>query len=104
MKVQRPLKPAQAGSRALTPTRYGYHVTNAAKLQKYQTSGQIFAPVAAFTEFDDAVAFRRRHRGRTILLKFPLPERHFADPSAAFPSAVLCQDAIPFDQLEEVTG
>ena len=107
MKLQRPLKPTAApasGSRALTPTQYGYHVTNAQKLKKYQQSGSVYAPVAAFTDFDDAVAFRRRHRGRTIIVKFPLPSRAFADPSNAFPSAIVCQEAIPFAQLEEVTG
>jgi hypothetical protein len=104
MKLTRPIRPASTGSRALTPTAFAYHVTNAAKLKKYQQSGAIFAPVAAFTDVDDAVTFRRRHSGRTVLLKFPLPSRHFADPSSALPSAILCQEAIPFSQLEEVTG
>lgn len=104
MKLHRPLTPASTGSRALTPTTYGYHVTNAAKLKQYQQSGAIFAPVSAFTDFDDAVTFRRRHTGRTIIVKCPLPARCFADPSSSLPSAVICQEAIPFDQLEEITG
>ena len=103
MKLHRPLKPASTGqSRAVTPS--AYHVTNAAKLRKYQQSGAIFAPVSAFTDIDDARTFRRRHKGRTVIVKFPLPARHFADPSSSLPSAILCQEAIPFAQLEEITG
>ena len=61
MKPTRPVRPtATGGSRALTPTKYGYHVTNAAKLQKYHDSGQIYGPVFVFLDIDEAKKFRRR--------------------------------------------
>ena len=105
-KLQRPIKPAQTGSRTLTPAPYGYgyHVTNAEQLKKYQESGKIYAPVFAFTDLDRARDFRRRNNGRTIIVKFPLPEKHFDAPSPRHKSAILCQEAIPFNVLEEVTG
>ena len=88
----------------MTPTRYGYHVTNAEKLKKYQESGKIFAPVFLFTDIDEAKKLRRRNNGRTIILKCPLSDRAFPDPSPRFKSAVMNQEPIPFDQIEEVTG
>ena len=107
MKLQRPIQPAQkTSSRALTPAPYGYgyHVTNAEMLKKYQESGQIYGPVFAFKEISAARKFRAQNKGRTIIVKFPLPDKHFPDPNPRHHSAVVCQEAIPFSQLEEVTG
>ena len=96
-----PVKPKTA-SRAVN-VEYGYHVTNIEKLRKFEQSGEISAPVFLWKNVKDAVKMRRTHNRRTIILKAPIPAENMPDPGHP-KTAVLCQRAIPFDALEEVTG
>lgn len=67
-------------TKTITSPRYGYHCTTAKKLQRYQASGRILAPVRFWPNADLAGRWCKR-TGREIILKitldsisYPLPD------------------------------